>query len=237
MFEVVITAYRVSNDGGTTVRYVATYGRFAGDPVPTGTRVYVDKTLLNFLETANVNSYKYCGTIGKNWTQPVMAQDQTVLGGDIWGFSAPNGTSDAIWQLSDGNLQQHVASGHRSRPYPYRFYNPNPLTIRSFRVCNSYEDYITGYDFQCSDDGSNWTTLTSGSGNTSSYAQWTFSVPNSGAHQYYQFRVVSGTDGDWQNLSELTMYGTQNVVDDPETTVIPEVRNEKIYLILDPEAS
>jgi hypothetical protein len=149
------------------------------------------------------------------------------------GISVLNGGYIQITaQPFDGKLQQHIASGHRSRPYPYRFYNPNPLTLTSTWVCNSYKDYINNWDFQCSDDGNTWTALTSGNNiNHSSYGQWTFFVPNSGAHRYYEFRVVSGTDGDWQNLSELTIYGTQTVVDDPETTVIPEVQHEKLYLI------
>ncbi|MDR2030206.1 MAG: hypothetical protein LBP65_01930 [Puniceicoccales bacterium] len=228
---ITITAYRVTNDGGTTVRYVRPAGSAVGQVVATGTRVYADNLFRTFVEYATANAYEYCGVRGAPWTQPIMTQGQESYGGSLWALTAPYGTNDAVWLLSDGNLQQHVASGHRGRPYPYLFYNPNPLTVTSVRICNSYEDYVTYWSFWYSDNRDDWTQLTEGNGNTNSYGQWTFSVPNSGAHKYYEFRVVSGTDGDWQNLSEITLYGTQDIVDDPEVTKLDDTPEDEIYLL------
>ncbi|MDR3117602.1 MAG: hypothetical protein LBT98_03460 [Puniceicoccales bacterium] len=226
-----ILAYRVLGTGGDpTVYYTTKYGSFADDPVPAGTRIYADNLFHTFVEVATANSHRYSGTIGAPWTQPTMTASQTSYGGELWALDAPWGTNDPVWLLSDGNLQQHVASGHRSRPYPYLFYNPNPLTVTSVRICNSYEDHVTSWSFWCSDNRDDWTQLASGSaGNTSAYGQWTFAVPNSGAHRYYEFRVVGGTDGDWQNLSEITLYGIQDVVDAPEVTVLDESNAKQLF--------
>jgi hypothetical protein len=228
-----ITAYRVTKDGGATIRYVTKYSQFYGDPVAAGTRVYEDNLFRNFLEVATAGQYIYAGKKNAPWTQPIMTGSQTNYGGDLWALDAPYGTNDPVWHLSDGNLQQHIASGHRGRPYPYLFYNPNPLTITSVRICNSYEDYINGYAFWYSDNRDDWTQLVSGNNtNHGGYGQWTFTVPNSGAHRYYEFRVNSGTDGDWQNLSEITMYGTQDIRDDPETSLLDDKVSQSIWIFV-----
>jgi hypothetical protein len=227
-----IVAYKVTEDGGATIRYTANYGRFAGGPVPTGTRIYDDPIFRTFRGTAAANQYFYSGIIGAQWTQPIMTQDQLIPGGDLWALWTPNGTNYDPYRYSDGVLDQYNASGHRARPYPYRFYNSNPLIITSFRVCNANEDHVRNWRFDYSDDGDNWITLTSGTSGGGGYTHWTFTVPNSGAHQYYQFVVVTGTDGDWQNIGELTMYGTQNIVDDPVETVIGDDPGKRVYFFI-----
>jgi hypothetical protein len=162
-----------------------------------------------------------------------MTADQLNYGGNSWALWLPDGTQEQAYRLSNGNLQEYVGSGHGARPYRYCFYNPNPLTITSFRVCNSSEDHIVNYDFRYSDDNESWTTLASGTNtNFQTYGQWTFPVPNSGAHQYYQFRCVTGTDADWENLAELTLYGTQNIIADPVVTILDMRRDKSTFFFV-----
>jgi hypothetical protein len=230
-----VTAYRVSDDGGATVRHVAVYGSSAGAPVPSGTRVYADKLFADFVEVAAPEAYAYCGTFDLPWTQPAMAGNYESPGGDRWALWAPVGVADYdnLWHLCDGQFTYAVSSGHRSRPFPYCFYNPNPLRISTFRVYNAGSDYVTGYDFQCSDDGQDWTTLAQGTNaNYSAQGIWEFPVNSIAYHRYHQFRVISGTDGDWQNLCGLQMLGVQSLVDPPEVTVLP-TPGPKIYIFLE----
>ena len=77
------------------------------------------------------------------------------------------------------------------------FYNPSPLIVTDMTIYDGNQQ-VRNWEFQCSDDNENWTTLTSGTNtNTTAGNSWNFSVSNSGSHKYYRLLATSteSTDG------------------------------------------
>jgi hypothetical protein len=216
-----ITAYAV-NSGGAGA-YCAVFGSEAGAYVPSGTKIFSDPIFRNQIATASGSDYVFSGQSGVSWEQPIMAANQPDLGGALWGLSTP--TMDNAWRLSDGFDGGGWASGHSVRPYPITYYNPTPLVVTQVGIKNSTSDHVINWDFRGTNDyaGDAWETLASGTNtNYGANAIWYFDVLNSAPYRYLQFRIVTGTDGDWENLNEVRMFGTQNIVDPPVVTNVSE---------------
>jgi hypothetical protein len=146
------------------------------------------------------------------WTQPVLTANGTIGGNSFAVAMDSQYQSRAAWYAFDGvttydgNKQAHTANG---QPHWIEFYNPQPLIVTKMTVYNGGDNVCPlDWQFQCSDDNSTWTTLTSGT-NTEYTAggMWSFNVPNSGAHKYYRFYTTSGygRDSGYLGITEFVI--------------------------------
>jgi hypothetical protein len=215
----IITAWKVSRISDSAIGYVAIAGTAAGQLVGSGVMIFTDVLFRDFLELSDGLSWSYTGIYGAEWKQPQMTAEQPALGGSSWGMVG-NDTNGSVWILSDYNYSQAWASGHAVRPYPFTFYNPNPLVITSFTVWNGQWDNTRDWDFRVSNDNASWTTVASGTSTAGNWGIWSEDIDTGGAFRYHQFRIVTGTDRDWENIAEIHIFGTENVIDEPVRTEI-----------------
>lgn len=167
----------------------------------------------------------------KAFEQPHLSADGT-LGGADFAVAADSeiDSNRMAYKAFDGNTvlsdastdQWHSNSG---QPHWIEFYNPQPLTVTAITIYNGADNVLPlEWQFQCSDDNSEWTTMTSGT-NTELTAngQWSFDVPNSGEHKYYRFYTTSGSGSDsaYLGLTEIRITGTHKVTEWKIPTVVP----------------
>ena len=85
----------------------------------------------------------------------------------------------------DADINTHYHSAGRSNEW-FMIDFGTPKTMRYFTIRTHYGG--TGYFVEGSNDGSNWSTLWSGSGSAWSTTQSKHKITNPGAYQYYRFR-------------------------------------------------
>ena len=159
---------------------------------------YTNGTKLGTVNIPSHTVYTYAETSGA-WTQPTLSANGTI-GGSSFAVAA-----DGVWSGDTGRQPWKAFNGNSTfsssnfwdsgegQPHWLEFYNPNPLTVTNIKIYNGENGSVPkAWQFQCSDDGSTWTTLTSGTNSTTGQgANWNFDVSNSGAHKYYRFYTTS----------------------------------------------
>lgn len=161
------------------------------------------------------------------WTQPVLTANGTIGGNSFAVAMDSQYQSRAAWYAFDGvttyngNTQAHTANG---QPHWIEFYNPRPLIVTKMTVYNGGANVCPlDWQFQCSDDNSTWTTLTSGTNtNYTQGGEWSFNVSNSGAHKYYRFYTTSGYGRDSGYLGITEFVITAKEVNSEYTSYVVE---------------
>ena len=146
------------------------------------------------------------------WTQPVLTANGTI-GGDSFAVAMDSQhLSLYAWYAFDGiTTYQQYKQAHTAKGQPHwiEFYNPEPIVVTKMTVYNGGSNVCPlDWQFQCSDDNSTWTTLTSGTNTVyTAGGMWSFDVSNSGAHQYYRFYTTSGygIDSGYLGISEFVI--------------------------------
>jgi hypothetical protein len=138
-------------------------------------------------------------------------QDITDLGGTISAqYESGSPTGEEYTNLIDNNVRTKYLTFHASGWIQYQanaLYNVTGYTITS---ANDYpERDPLNWTLQGSNDGSNWTTIDSRSGEdfTDRFQTRTFSFSNSGAYSYYRFNM-SNHSGTILQLGEIELFGT-----------------------------
>ena len=151
------------------------------------------------------NSVTWTKTLSP-WTQPVLSSNGTMGGSSFACDMSSINSSRYAWHAFDGSTAQvadNQAQTSNSMPAWISFYNPEPIIVTQMTVYNGDTPPVD-WEFQCSDDNSTWTTLTSGTNTvTTNWENWSFDVPNSGAHKYYRFYVTSSTYQYYLGINEF----------------------------------
>lgn len=155
----------------------------------------------------------------KKFVQPVLTSNGTI-GGDAFAVEMDSqlDADRPAWKAFDGNTvlnspytdQLSTTSGH---PHWVKFYNPHPLSVSKITIFNGADNCMPlDWEFQYSDDNSEWHTLTSGTNTVlTANGEWSFDVANSGNHKYYRFYTTSGagTDNSYLGLTEIQITGKE----------------------------
>ncbi len=214
--------FKPQADGGNTVNYdddgkevlMGLYLQDDGSYLLSPSEISGEK-----VGTLFIPDHLYPTEVIRTFEQPVLTANGT-LGGNGFAVSADSvyGSREA-WKAFDGITERSSSedqwhSGY-GQPHWIAFYNPTPLEVTKITVFNGDGNVLPlDWEFQCSDDNSEWTTIASGT-NTELYAgaEWSFDISpeNQGWHKYYRFYTTSGsgTDSEYVGLTELRITAVQ----------------------------
>lgn len=155
--------------------------------------------------------YKYV-----SWTQPVLTSNGTVGGASFAANASSeyNSGSRAYFAFDSGSTQYwHSNSGH---PQWLGWYNPNPLKITSIKVKNRNSDgaFINDYTVLCSNNGSNFIEVASGtSPNQTAYGEWTINISEADSYKYWRLNCTSssGNNSSYTAVQQITITATELV--------------------------
>ena len=173
----------------------------------------------------------------KKFVQPVLSANGTI-GGDAFAVEADSiiDSGRPAWKAFDGNTVMNDASydqwhSNYGQPHWIKFYNPNPLSVSKVTIFNGNDNVMPlDWEFQYSDDNSDWHTLTSGTNTVlTANGEWSFDVANSGNHKYYRFYTTSGSGSvsSCLGLTEIQITGKE----------IASVTYDKPIYVLSPDNS
>ena len=152
-----------------------------------------------------------------DFVQPELTANGTI-GGAAFAVAADSevDANRPAWKAFDGSEvlsntstdQWHSGNG---QPHWIKFYNPDLLRVSKITIFNGADNVLPlAWEFQCSDDNSTWTTLTSGTNtNLTQGSNWDFTVSDSGWHKYYRFYTTTGygADSGYLGLTEVEITG------------------------------
>lgn len=129
------------------------------------------------------------------WTQPVLSANGTV-GGDSFAVLASSEEQYSsepyrAFEAFDNNSSTYWRSAGGTKWL--EFYNPQPLKVTNLQYANYY-NYPTEGNVQGSNNGVDWTTLTTWTNNSLS----TFNIDlssNTNAYTYYRVNITNTSDG------------------------------------------
>ena len=146
----------------------------------------------------------------KTWHQPILTSNGT-MGGDSFAVSSnvvQYGSSDCVVYMAfddKTNTQFHSTSGVLTGYIDW--YNPKPLKITNIQITNqnSYDSRAsTAGNIYGSNNGTDWTLLTSYTYNTSLGQKWNIDLSsNTQAFLYYRLESTAGGSGGYWTIQEI----------------------------------
>ena len=140
------------------------------------------------------------------WTQPVL-NSNGIMGGDSFAVSASSeyDSNFVAYHAFDGNTSTEWATLGNSTPCYISFYSPTPIKVSQLTMTNrNTAETFTGGTVYGSNDGVNWTSLTTYSNSvTTGGAVWTISLSsNTNFYNYYKIEAASlyGTNCGFANI-------------------------------------
>lgn len=149
--------------------------------------------------------YSSYGGIETTFVQPTLSANGT-MGGASFAVDVSSIVNPYYAYLAvDGGTSTFWNSGAASGEW-FEFYNPIPIKVSNLNIRNRF-DYnyaITGYTVYGSNDGSNWTSLTSGTNNiTTANATWDIPIPSNNQGFYKYYKIYASTTTGYATINTL----------------------------------
>ena len=209
-------------DANKVINVVSTYAELQSYNTSTVTKNSIIKVIADETNSGKTSWYQWSSQgAGTAFVQPTLTADGT-LGGADFACACDStynrgGNPDYAWHAFDGRTNVSTTypssfwNSGSGQPHWIEFYNPEPLAVTNIKIYNGESGSVAkDWQFQCSDDGSTWTTLTSGTNTTTGQgADWNFNVTDSGNHKYYRFYTTSaqGSFSAHTTIAEIEITG------------------------------
>ena len=191
-------------DANKVINVVSTYSDLQSYNTSTVTPNSIIKVIADETNNGKTSWYQWSSQgAGTAFVQPTLTADGT-LGGADFACACDStynrgGNPDYAWHAFDGRTNVSTTypssfwNSGSGQPHWIEFYNPQPLEVTNIKIYNGESGSVPqDWQFQCSDDNSTWTTLTSGTNTTTGQgADWNFNVTDSGNHKYYRFYTTT----------------------------------------------
>ena len=154
------------------------------------------------------------------FVQPVLTANRT-LGGNAFAVAASSyvNSARAPWKAVDGitsssDGENYVWHSNSGSSWWFTFYNPTAINVTKIAIQNSAfsgHKAITGGTISASNDGANWTTLTSWTNsNITANAWWNIDLSsNIGFYKYYRINITSSAYNGYAVIGELAITATE----------------------------
>lgn len=158
--------------------------------------------------------YTSYGAVEKTFIQPTLSTNG-VLGGNNFAVYASSelNSSTAAYKGADNNSTTNFTWNSTAVGNTYTWYNPSALNVSSIDITNVYNanmgDSVTGYTIFGSNDNSSWTTLFSGTNNsTSNLASWSIIIPLNNRNFYKYYKLYVSSQIAYGGFSQATLNAT-----------------------------
>ena len=214
----------VMSDTQKVIDIVSTYADLQSYDTSTVSPNSIIKVIADENNSGKTSWYKWESQGGGTaFVQPTLSADGTI-GGASFAVACDStynrgGNPDYAWHAFDGRTNVSTTypssfwNSNSGQPHWIEFYNPTPLEVTNIKIYNGESGSVAkDWQFQCSDNGSTWTTLTSGTNTTTGQgADWSFNVPSSGSHKYYRFYTTSaqGSFSAHTTITEIVITATE----------------------------
>jgi hypothetical protein len=231
-----VLAYEVNRVGDASAGgFCALAGSHYGELLPAGTRVYSDRLLRGYVESADGTNWEWSG-VSEPIEFPALTENGT-MGGDGFAASATRELASSYQAYNafrkDGSGSWWEANEAQNTLY---FYSPIPMAVRSLTPQNppGSTGTILDYEVIASNTFGEWTTIASGTNTALSSGQLWDSIAidpvNYGPWNYIGLRSLSGVGG-YTGISELNITATRDYLVPPVASEIPDSTQSGYYML------